>query len=111
FNSRAAAGGLGRAQRFAPDGHFYSPIPPTADYRERFAELALPTPDGVAMNEAGQLALAEKFAAYYRELPFSREPSEKYRYHLDNGAFNHFDGIVLYCMMREFQPRRIIEVG
>src|SRR6185437_1943252 len=44
FNSRAAAGGLGRAQRFAPDGHFYSPIPPTADYRERFAELALPTP-------------------------------------------------------------------
>ena len=111
FNSRAAAGGMGRAQRFAPDGHFYSPIPPTRDYRERFAELALPMPDGVAMNGAGQLALAEKFAAYYRELPFSREPSEARRYHLDNGAFNHFDGIVLYCMMREFRPRRIIEVG
>ena len=105
------AGQLSPAQRFAPEGHFYSPIPAAQDYREHFQALSLADPDAVAVNEATQLEFAGKFSATYGELPFPKDRSEQYRYYLNNGAFNYFDGIVLYSMIREFKPKRIIEVG
>ncbi|HEX7645392.1 MAG TPA: DUF4214 domain-containing protein [Burkholderiaceae bacterium] len=112
FNGKSGVPGeVSAAQRFAPEGHFYSPIPAVEEYRDHFARLALPDPDGVDVNEASQLAYAEKFAATYGELPFPRDKTEGHRYYLNNGAFNYFDGIALYSMIRECQPKRIIEVG
>ena len=112
FNSTAGfAGPLSAAQRFAPEGHFYSPIPAVVDYREHFSALSLPDPDGIAVDEALQLEFAEKFAHTYAELPFPKDRTPGHRYYLNNGAFNYFDGIVLYSMIREFRPRRIVEVG
>jgi predicted O-methyltransferase YrrM len=113
FAGRFNAGGatLSAAQRFAPEGHFYSPIPAIEEYRDHFERLALPEPDGIAVDEATQLAYAEKFAATYGELPFPKDKTEGHRYYLNNGAFNYFDGIALYSMIREFKPKRIVEVG
>ncbi len=112
FNGKSgSAGEASVSQRFAPEGHFYSPVPAVEEYRDHFEQLSLPDPDGIEVDEATQLAYLEKFAATYGELPFPKDKTAAHRYYLNNGAFNYFDGIALYSMIREFQPKRIIEVG
>jgi hypothetical protein len=97
--------------QFAPDGHFYSPVPAVEDYEERYEDRALHSVDEDVANGEAQLALAQTFKTYYDELPFPRDAADGYRYHLNNGRFNYFDGITLYCFIRHFRPRRIVEVG
>lgn len=100
--------------RFAPPGHFYSPIP-DVDHVRRAAvqtfDQSVGAVAGVRLNEPGQRALAEQFAGTYPDLPFPEHPRTGARYHLDNEWFSYGDGIVLYSMMRQFQPKRIVEVG
>jgi len=110
FNAPPAAAPAAQG-KFVPDGHFYSPLPAEEDWRARFDARALPEPGPEEVNEAGQLALFASFDRFYRELPFPADAAPSHRYHLNNGAFNYFDGIMLYCMIRHFQPRRIVEVG
>ena len=50
-------------------------------------------------------------AAYYREQPFPPEPAPRRRFHLNNPGYGAFDAIMLYGMLREARPRRIIEIG
>jgi predicted O-methyltransferase YrrM len=97
-------------RKFVPDGHFYSPIPAAADL-VRYIDLALPEIDEETANEKRQLELAETFKAFYKELPFSADASSDNRYYLNNGAFNYFDGIILYSFIRLLKPRKIVEVG
>lgn len=114
FNDRPAQAGAGPQsafQRFAPEGHFYSPIPATEDFVSNYDALVLDDIDATMANEETQLELARTFKAYYDELPFPRDADGSHRYFLNNGAFNYFDGIMLYCFIRHLQPKRIIEVG
>ena len=103
-----------RYLRFAPPGHFYSPLP---DYDEinssaqtLFDRSAVSIP-GVDLNENHQLELCERFAAFHKEIPFGDEPSDQNRYHFNNPYFSYGDAVALYSMMRSFRPERIIEVG
>jgi predicted O-methyltransferase YrrM len=93
-------------------GHYYSPIP------DRDAVLRDPrvwqvprTLPGIDLREHAQLALLDKFAAYYTELPFPEERTAQRRYYLRNTNFAYADGITLYCMLRYAKPRRVIEIG
>jgi predicted O-methyltransferase YrrM len=98
--------------RFFPPGHFYSPLPSREEIAETFARGGFGPPfPAVDLNEAGQLARLERFAAFYREQPFPEEPTDGQRFYLSNPSYGHFDAIMLYCMLRETRPRRIIEVG
>jgi predicted O-methyltransferase YrrM len=98
--------------RFHPPGHFYSPLPSHEEVAEAFARGGFGPPfPGVDLNEAGQQARLERFREFYREQPFPEKPAEGRRFHLDNPSYGHFDAIMLYCMLREAQPRRVIEVG
>ena len=98
--------------RFFPPGHFYSPLPSSAEIAEAFARGGFGPPfPAVELNEAGQLARLERFAAFYAEQPFPEAQTEGRRFFLNNSSYGHFDAIMLYCMLREAQPRRIIEVG
>ena len=98
--------------RFHPPGHFYSPLPSREETAEAFARGGFGPPfPGVDLNGAGQLARLEKFREFYREQPFPEKATEGRRYYLDNPSYGHFDAIMLYCMLREAQPRRVIEVG
>jgi len=100
--------------RFAPPGHFYSPIPDYNDVVARsdllFRRDSKECP-GVDMNEQGQLGLLDKLAVFYEELPFADGPQEKVRYYFKNQSFGHHDAIALYAMIREHRPGKIIEVG
>jgi len=103
---------LRRQSEVYPRGHFYSPLPSPEEVADAFARGGFGPPfAGVDLNEAEQLALLEKFAAYYPEQPFPEEPAPGRRFHLNNPSYGHYDGIMLYGMLRHLQPRRVIEVG
>lgn len=93
--------------------HFYFPVPDTSQMRpsmwEHPSEMV-----GVDMNEAGQLELLELFARKYKS-EYGLFPREKtavpHQYYVNNTLYESVDGETLYCMVREFKPRRIIEVG
>ena len=64
------------------------------------------------MREKEQLELAGIFARdYYADQPFRERKTEGVTYFFDNEAFCHSDAIMLYCVLRHFRPRQIVEVG
>jgi len=87
--------------------HFYEPIPDTQSLPETLwsqpGELV-----GIDMNESMQLDLLRnhfsKFRGEYETVPAEPPPGQLWPFH---GT----DVLVAYCMVRHFQPRRIIEVG
>jgi predicted O-methyltransferase YrrM len=98
--------------RFYYPGHYYSPLPSKTDIEEAFARGGFGPPFGaIDLNEAEQLARLRRYATYYPDQPFPETPTAGRRYHLHNPSYPAFDGIMLYGMLREARPRRIIEVG
>lgn len=94
-------------------GHFYAPIPDTRTLKD---ELWAKPSDlvGVDMNEKWQLEFlsdcAAKYRGEYERFPHNRTGTP-HEYYVNNGWFENVDGEILYCMVRRFKPRRIIEVG
>lgn len=100
--------------RFSAPGHYYSPIPDLDDIQPKTNAVFENPPKelpGIKLNEDKQIQLARKFSSLYHDLPFTDEKTEGLRYFLDNGYFSYGDGIILYCFLRSFAPRRIIEIG
>lgn len=93
--------------------HFYQPVPDSRDLPPDIfeGESAL---SGVDLNEGGQLSLLDEFSAAYRDEynGFSFEaPRDGVGYYFGNGAFETVDAEILYCTVRCFKPKRIIEIG
>ncbi len=98
--------------KFFPPGHFYSPLPSMEEIADVFERSAFGPPfPALDLNEAEQFARLERFASYYAEQPFPEQPMVGRRFHLDNGSYGPYDAIMLYGMLREARPQRIIEVG
>jgi len=97
-----------------PSGHYHSPLPCLNEIKTNekriFGEVGSILP-GIDLNEERQLALLERFAKYYQELPFRRQKTRDLRYFYENRFYSYSDAIVLFCMMRLLKPKRIIEVG
>jgi hypothetical protein len=93
--------------------HFYQPIPDTRELPDELwqkpGELV-----GVDMNEAKQLELLRdvfpRFRAEYDVIP-TDSTGNPHEFYLKNAAFEGTDALVLYCMVRHFRSRRILEVG
>lgn len=98
-------------EAYAPYGHFYSALPHHDDIKHCFDKASLN--DYIINKEysSKQIELANEFIKYYHEINFTKNKPEKWRYTFENGSFNYFDGIILYCMIRHTRPQRIIEVG
>ncbi|MFM0029593.1 class I SAM-dependent methyltransferase [Paraburkholderia madseniana] len=105
---------FGESCPFVPNGHFYSPIPSQEellrDSHRIFSSSRNSVPD-IDLREEQQLALLEKFALMYRDLPFSDEKKEGLRYYFDNPAYGYSDAIFLNSMIRYARPKRIVEIG
>ncbi|CAG1066628.1 hypothetical protein BAC1_02250 [uncultured bacterium] len=102
-----------RYRTWVPPGHYYSPVPDRDEVRgreERIFSVPRELP-GIDLNEAGQLTLLNELAAFYGEMPFSREKKDGLRYCFDNLYFCHTDAVILYSMLRLLRPKRLIEVG
>jgi hypothetical protein len=93
--------------------HFYQPIPDTQSLPEtlwnRPSKLV-----AIDMNDLVQLDLLRtrfpKFRDEYEQFPMT-PTEEPGRFYLNNHLFDGTDALVAYCMIRNFQPQLIIEVG
>ena len=93
--------------------HFYLPIPDTRTLRDASFERQSQLP-GVDMNEGGQLELVRnvfpRFREEYDRIPF--EPTGvPHEFYFANDLFSGTDALALYCMVRHFRPKRVLEVG
>ena len=96
--------------QYVSPGHFYSPIPSIEDI-ERAITAAPASYSGIDLREDQQLALLEKLSRYYAEIPFPAEKNERFRFAFHNPSYSWGDAIILFCMIRELKPRRILEIG
>lgn len=103
--------GLVAKQGEFPAGHYYSPIPDQADVSRCLERNANTACVGIELNAKAQACLLKAFEPYYAELPFPEKPREGMRYYYDQGWFCYGDAIMLYCFIRHFKPKRIIEIG
>ena len=94
--------------RFAPPGHFYSPLPDIDEFPRSTSDRQCL---GIDLRESEQCEMLSRFARFYTELPFSDEPSQRTRFYYRNNFFGHSDAIVLFSMMRLHCPRLVIEIG
>jgi hypothetical protein len=93
--------------------HYYQPIP---DTRKLSPSLAHRTSRlvGIDFDEGKQLELLSsfqrKFKSEYDALPNGSSDGPT-RFSFENTSFGTVDAEILYCMIREFHPRTVIEVG
>lgn len=96
-----------------PSGHFYSPYPDLGEIKRRggyvFDRSRRELP-GIDLNEAEQLNLLEAIAAHGADLERFQSASDR-RFAFDNPAYGQMDADVLFCMLLELRPGRVIEVG
>lgn len=93
--------------------HFYETVPDTRQFREDVFSWNSEMP-GVDMNLEGQMGLLERFVAAYKDEydQFPSKPTERpEQYYLRNQWFDTVDAEILHCMVREFKPRRVVEIG
>jgi len=94
--------------------HYFEPIPDTRALPEtlwgdpeRFAR-------GVDFRLADQLRRLREFrasfGAEYNAFP-RQPPAEGFEYYSDQRSFYAVDAEVLYCMIRRYRPRRVLEIG
>jgi hypothetical protein len=102
-----------RGWHFQPN-HFYWPLNDVAFLRENpelWHDRGLPR--GVRWDLDTQLSAAravERHRAELADVPF--EPtSGRVEYIWNNGAFSGADAIVYYGLVRELQPRHVVEIG
>ena len=101
-------------KRFAPPGHFLSPIPSLDEVRKDESRIFESIPRDIIdvdLHESEQLTLLKEIARYYKEIPFQSHKVEGLRYYFDNPAYSYSDAIILYCMIRYLKPKRFIEIG
>ncbi len=100
--------------KFAPAGHFNSPIPDidwVFENEERiWGELPTELP-GIDLNTQAQLDLVEKLKPFHDSNPFPKKKEKGFRYFFENPAYGYEDGIYLNAMIRHLEPKKIIEVG
>ncbi len=100
--------------KFAPPGHFYSPLPDVQLVdrdKDKLFDRSAREIAGIDIRADDQLALLRRFAEFHDEVPFQEAPSEGLRYYFQNPYFSYGDAVVLYSMLRLRQPRTIMEVG
>src|SRR5215208_4559781 len=103
-----------RFVRLFPPGHYHSPVP---DFKETLVRLQMLSEQdvnrcpGIELQGDAQLKLLESFSRYYNDLPFPETASEATRYHYENEFFRYADAIILFSMLRHYEPSRVIEVG
>lgn len=55
--------------------------------------------------------MMKRLAEHHRHFSFPRHREAGYRFYFDNPFFGCYDASILFSMLLEFRPRRIVEVG
>jgi hypothetical protein len=92
--------------------HFYQPIPDTRTMKEslwsRQSQLV-----GININEQRQIELIGQFLRFKHEYDAfpRRRASRPWQFYANNPNFGPVDAEMLYCMIRHFRPRKVVEIG
>jgi hypothetical protein len=101
-------------QRGWPPGHFYSPIPSIKEIKSKEENIFNNIPSKIPvvnLNEREQIQLLHKLKKYYGDQPFGAHKKVNLRYFFENPNYSYGEAIILYCMIRYTQPKKVIEVG
>jgi hypothetical protein len=100
-----------------PDGHFYSPIPSLPEIKEYESRIWCDSADtlGIDFNDPEHrrwlTELLPRHLPYY-DYPDSRPPGFPADYYFtQNPTFSWLDSRMLFSVLRELRPNRLIEVG
>jgi hypothetical protein len=96
-----------------PPGHYYSPVvsPEEVTKHEGWIFDKDRNLDGITINEEEQAALLHKIAEDYADTIYLGNHHKGLRYYFDNNTFEYSDAIFLHHMIRQFCPKKIIEIG
>ena len=104
-----------RVSTLYPVGHFYSPIVDPVDIKLREGSIwhGRDEMPGIQWSAASQLELLDDvFKNYTADINYPvKKPSGRVSYYYDNDQFPGLDAEVLYCMLRHYQPKHMIEIG
>ncbi|MBS0584392.1 MAG: class I SAM-dependent methyltransferase [Proteobacteria bacterium] len=98
-----------------PNGHFYSPIVDPADIEPDRIWPANPEILGIDFDDRGhERILRETFPRFMPEYDYPEhldESPELRQFYTRNSQFSWLDSRALFVLLREWRPRRLIEVG
>jgi len=95
-------------------GNFYSPLPDLDAVEKDGASIFKPDLDpgpDLDFRADAQEALLVEFARFYDDFPWKEETSKGRRFHYKQKYFKFGDALILYSMLRHFEPRSVLEVG
>jgi hypothetical protein len=98
------------ARLFTYPGHFYSPI---ASVKEaiNYVDTNVDSNIGIHLDDTLMFALFECLSKHFQFIYLPERATEGHRYYYDNPVYPSGDALVLSSFIREFLPRRIVEVG
>lgn len=92
--------------------NFYNDIPTIEELRNGFETREAAPYLMEFFDEAAQQRMLAAMMPFAGEFDPPQEPSEDgLRYGWKNGMFSNLDAMAYYCMLRHFQPRRVLEIG
>lgn len=93
-------------------GHYYSPIPDLNEIARDADRIFSIVPDERALdlNLTGQQQFAKTAETFIRDVIFSADKKDT-RYYSNNGYFVESDALYYQAILREFKPKKVIEVG
>lgn len=107
--------GADRFLRFAPPGHYYSPLPAESAYLAATGSTPTPAPQeglpGIDLRLADQLTLFRQLAPQLAKFSPSAAPVPDRRYYYGNDFFGRGEAGIAAALLQEDRPRRVIEVG
>ncbi len=97
-------------------GHFYTPFvdpkdPQVARVCRGFATSELPRGEDFALDENLIFETLVRLSGHYGKVPFPETRKDGFRYHFLNPSYSYGDAVVLFSMLLELRPKRVIEVG
>lgn len=101
-----------------PNGHFYSPVCDPVALKAARAELWPAPPQhlaGIDFNDASHIEILDGwFPRHLGAFDYAEDApqdAQSARYYTGNTQFSWLDARVLFVLLRELRPRRVIEVG
>ena len=112
--------GMQRERLWAPPGHLHSPITDPNDPLVRETVVretgtgnlqALDDRADLVIDEQAQLRLLGWLGEHGSRFPFHSAPEPDWRYCTGNGHFGQPDAALMFAMLLEYKPSRLIEIG
>jgi predicted O-methyltransferase YrrM len=98
---------------FVPPGHYYSPIVDVDTLRDAgfLARRDVSSLASIQLDESKMLKTFETLALHFAKINFPETDEASHRYYYQNVFYSYGDAIILSSLLREYRPKRVIEVG